>query len=51
MKEYLCKKEYIYLYLGEFTFRFGNALIDIFGTVMLYKTGMPISLILLIYAG
>ncbi len=49
MKEYLCKKEYIYLYLGEFTFRFGNALIDIFGTVMLYKTGMPISLILLIY--
>lgn len=49
MKEYLYKKEYIYLYLSQFTFRFGNALIDIFGTVMLYKNGIPIYLILLIY--
>lgn len=49
MKEWLYKKEYVYLYLGEFTFRFGNALIDIFGTVMMYKSGMPISLILFLY--
>lgn len=49
MKEYLYKKEYKYLYLTEFAFRFGNALIDIFGTVMLYKSGIPIHLILLIY--
>lgn len=49
MKEYLHKKEYIYLYLSEFSFRFGNALIDIFGTVMLYKSGIPLYLILLIY--
>lgn len=48
-KEYLYKREYIYLYLIEFTFRFGNALTDIFGTVMLYKKGIPIYLILLIY--
>lgn len=49
MKDYLYKKEYKYLYLTEFSFRFGNALIDIFGTVMLYKNGFPIHLILLIY--
>lgn len=49
MKEYLYKKEYKYLYLTEFSFRFGNTLIDIFGTVMLYKSGIPIHLILLIY--
>lgn len=48
-KEWLYKKEYVYLYLGQFTFRFGNALIDIFGTVMMYKSGMPISLILFLY--
>ncbi len=49
MKEYLYKKEYKYLYLTDFSFGFGNALIDIFGTVMLYKNGIPIYLILLIY--
>lgn len=49
MKDYLYKKEYKYLYLTEFVFRFGNTLIDIFGTVMLYKNGIPIHLILLIY--
>lgn len=49
MKEYLYKKEYIYLYLSQFAFRFGNAIIDIFGTVMMYKSGMSISLILLLY--
>ncbi len=49
MKDYLYKKEYIYLYLTEFCFRFGNTLIDIFGTVMLYKQGVPIHLIILIY--
>lgn len=49
MKDYLYKKEYLYLYLTEFSFRFANTLIDIFGTVMLYKSGMPIHLILLIY--
>lgn len=49
MKEYLYKKEYVYLYLSQFAFRFGNALIDIFGTVMMYKSGMPIYLILFLY--
>ncbi len=49
MKEYLRKKEYVCLYLTEFSFRFANALIDIFGTVMMYKSGIPIYLILLIY--
>ncbi len=45
MKEYL----YVLLYLDKFCYSIGNALIDIFGTVMLYKNGMPIYMILLIY--
>lgn len=49
MKEYLYKKEYIYNYLTKFTFVFGNTIIDTFGTVMMYKSGMSISLILLLY--
>lgn len=49
MKEYFYKKEYILLYLEKFCYSLGNGLIDIFGTVMLYKNGMPIYMILLIY--
>ena len=49
MKEYFYKKEYKYMYLGNITYSFANALIETFGTVMLYKSGIPIWLILLIY--
>lgn len=49
MKEYFFKKEYILLYLEKFCYSLGNGLIDIFGTVMLYKNGMPIYMILLVY--
>lgn len=49
MKEYFLKKEYILLYLEKFCYSLGNGLIDIFGTVMLYKNGMPIYMILLVY--
>lgn len=49
MREYFFKKEYILLYLEKFCYSLGNALIDIFGTVMLYKNGMPIYMILLVY--
>lgn len=49
MKEYFYKKEYILLYLEKFCYSLGNGLIDIFGTVMLYKNGMPIYMILLVY--
>ena len=37
------------MYLSIFFFNFANALIETFGTVMLYKAGLPIYLILLIY--
>ena len=49
MKEYFSKKEYKYMYLGNVSYSFANALISTFGTVMLYKNGIPIWLILLIY--
>ncbi len=49
MKEYFYKKEYKYMYLGSISYSFANALIGTFGTVMLYKSGIPIWLILLIY--
>lgn len=49
MKEYFCKKEYKYMYLSIFFYSFANALSETFGTVMLYKAGIPIYLILLIY--
>lgn len=49
MKEYFYKKEYKYMYLAKMSYSFGNALIETFGTVMLYKNGIPIWLILLIY--
>lgn len=49
MKEYLYKRQYICLYLSKFCYSLANSLIDIFGTVMLYKNGMSISLILFIY--
>ncbi|MBE5819766.1 MAG: MFS transporter [Clostridiales bacterium] len=49
MKEYFYKKQYKYLYLGSISYNLANALIQIFGTVMLYKSGIPIWLILLIY--
>ena len=49
MKEYFYKKEYKYMYLSIFFYNFANALIETFGTVMLYKAGLQIYLILLIY--
>ena len=49
MKEYFYKKEYKYIYLSIFFYNFANALSETFGTVMLYKAGLPIYLILLIY--
>lgn len=50
MKEYFYKKEYKYMYLSIFFYNFANALSETFGTVMLYKAGLPIYLILLIYS-
>ncbi len=49
MKEYFYKKEYKYMYLSIFFYNFANALSETFGAVMLYKAGLPIYLILLIY--
>ena len=49
MREYFYKKEYKYMYLSIFLYSFANALSETFGTVMLYKAGLPIYLILLIY--
>jgi len=49
MKEYFYKKEYKYMYLSSLSYSLGKALIESFGTVMLYKNGIPIWLILLIY--
>lgn len=49
MKEYFYKKEYKYIYLGKTAYGFANALMETFGTVMLYKNGIPICFILLIY--
>ena len=49
MKEYFYKKEYKYMYLSRLSYSLGKALIEGFGTVMLYKNGIPIWLILLIY--
>ena len=49
MKEYFYKKEYKYMYLSNICYGFANALISTFGTVMLYKNGIPIWLILIIY--
>lgn len=49
MKEYFFKKEYKYMYLSNISYNFANALIETFGTVMLYKSGIPIWLILVIY--
>ena len=49
MNKYFFKKEYKYLYLSIFLYNFANALSETFGTVMLYKAGLPIHIILLIY--
>ncbi len=49
MKEYFYKPAYKYMYLANISYSFANALSETFGTVMLYKSGIPIWLILLIY--
>lgn len=49
MKEYFYHKEYKYMYLSTFFYNFANALIELFGVVMLYKGGMPIYKILFLY--
>ena len=49
MNEYFYKLEYKYMYLANISYSFANALSETFGTVMLYKSGIPIWLILLIY--
>ena len=49
MKEYFYRREYKYMYASIFFYNFAYALIETFGTVMLYQAGLPISMILLIY--
>lgn len=49
LTEYFYKKEYKYMYLSIFLYNFANALSETFGTVMLYKAGLPIHIILLVY--
>jgi len=49
MKEYFYKREYKYMYASIFFYNFAYALIETFGTVMLYQAGLPIYMILLIY--
>ena len=49
MKEYFYNREYKYMYLGSISYNFANALLETFGAVMLYKAGIPLGLILLIY--
>lgn len=49
MKEYFYRREYKYMYASIFFYNFANALIETFGTVMLYQAGLPIYMILLIY--
>lgn len=49
LTEYFYKKEYKYMYLSIFSYNFANALSETFGTVMLYKAGLPIWIILFIY--
>lgn len=49
VRKYFYKKEYIYLYLSKFCYSLANSFIDIFGVVMLYKNGMPLHQILLLY--
>ncbi len=45
----LYKKEYKYMCLSIFCYNFANALSETFGAVMIYKAGIQIYLILLIY--
>lgn len=49
-KTAMLKKEYIYLYLTRFCYSLANTLIDIYGTVLLYKNGLSVAQIFLIYA-
>ncbi len=49
MKEYFYKRECKYMYLSTMSWGLANALIETFGTVMLYKSGIPIWLIFFIY--
>ena len=49
MKKYFYKKEYKYIYLSKFCYYFAYALIETFGTVMLYRNQIPIWLILMVY--
>lgn len=49
MKDYVFRKEYLYIYLSKFCYAFSNALVSIFGVVMLYKNGMGITSLLLLY--
>lgn len=49
MKEYFYRREYKYMYASIFFYNFAYALIETFGTVMLYQACLPIYMILLIY--
>lgn len=49
MKYFFYKGEYKYIYLSEFFRDFARTLEETFGAVMLYKAGLPVYLILLIY--
>ena len=46
---YFYRREYKYMYASIFFYNFAYALIETFGTVMLYQAGLPIYMILLIY--
>lgn len=49
MKEYFLKKEYMYMYLAKYFYTVANSLVDIFGAVMLYKDGMDLPTIFLLF--
>ncbi len=49
MKEYFYKREYVFLYLAKFLYAFADSFMEIFGVVMLYKNGMSLPMILLVY--
>lgn len=44
------KKEYVSLYLSRFCYSFANAIIDVYGTVLLYNNNISVAQIFIIYA-
>ena len=50
LREYFYKKEYKYLYISRFSCKMAGALLSLFSAVVLWRNGIPIEGILLIYA-